>query len=251
MRRDAAALRLQACLNGARPPGKHPALPQTLAALAADAHAVERAGAEALHLHLWHGEHETLEAQVLQDTLRAVREATPSLPVGVSTGLWIVSTAAERLRVVESWATLRVSDRPDFGSVNFLEEGAAAVCELLLGMGIGIEAGLESVADVERLERSGLADRCLRWLIELPPALNISAALTECGHIHERLDLLGTPVTRLTHGADANAWALLAEAKRRGDAARIGLEDVLRLPDGSLAPDNAALVRTALAYPPG
>ena len=32
---------------------------------------------------------------------------------------------------------------------------------------------------------------------------------------------------------------------RQGLDARIGLEDVLHLPDGSLAPDNAALVRAA------
>jgi uncharacterized protein (DUF849 family) len=39
---------------------------------------------------------------------------------------------------------------------------------------------------------------------------------------------------------------VLREAYRRGLDARIGLEDTLVLPDGSVAIDNADLVRAAL-----
>jgi beta-keto acid cleavage enzyme len=134
---------------------------------------------------------------------------------------------------------------PDYASVNFSEEGAAEVCSALLSLGIGIEAGLESVADVERLHRSGLAGHCLRWLIELPPELDETAALSESRRIRTALDTFSRSTERLTHGSDSNAWALLAEAHRRGDATRIGLEDTLLLPDGRRAPDNAALVRAA------
>jgi uncharacterized protein (DUF849 family) len=38
---------------------------------------------------------------------------------------------------------------------------------------------------------------------------------------------------------------VLRWSAERGHAVRIGLEDVLVLPDGSPAPDNAALVRAA------
>lgn len=242
-------MKLQACLNGARQPGSHPALPQTPKRLAQDALNVQSAGAEAIHLHLWSQGRETLTADVLRTTLRAVRRVTPALPVGVSTGLWICGSASERLHMVEAWAQLTALDRPDFASVNLEEEGAVLLGHLLLALDIGIEAGLTSVADAERLEQSGWAHRCLRHLIELPAALEPAAALSECERIHERLDRRGSSmdgaVPRLTHGTDANAWALIEEARRRGDATRIGLEDVLTLPDGQLAPDNTALVVAA------
>jgi len=44
---------------------------------------------------------------------------------------------------------------------------------------------------------------------------------------------------------EAATWPLLEAALDRGLDVRIGLEDTLRLPDGSLAPDNAALVAAA------
>ena len=238
-------MRLQACLNGARVPGSHPALPQSPETLALDAARVCAAGAEALHLHLWKGGRETLDAGTLGETLRQVRLSVPGVPVGVSTGLWIVSSASERTQVIGDWASLSVQARPEYASVNFSEEGAEEVCQLLLTLGIGIEAGLASVADALRLGRSGLASRCLRWLVEMPAELTIQEAFSKCEQIHAQLDLLANSVLRLTHGTDGNAWALLEEARRRGDWVRTGLEDTLSLPDTSLASGNAALVTAA------
>ncbi len=43
---------VQACLNGARPPGFHPKLPTTPAAIVADAAAAVAAGAQELHVHV-------------------------------------------------------------------------------------------------------------------------------------------------------------------------------------------------------
>jgi uncharacterized protein (DUF849 family) len=51
----------------------------------------------------------------------------------------------------------------------------------------------------------------------------------------------------LLHGEGSSSWPVLRHAVRRGLATRIGLEDVLALPDGTPAPDNAALVRAARA----
>jgi len=42
-------------------------------------------------------------------------------------------------------------------------------------------------------------------------------------------------------------WPLVADAFRRGHDTRVGFEDSIYLPDGSIAPGNAALVRAALA----
>ena len=49
------------------------------------------------------------------------------------------------------------------------------------------------------------------------------------------------------HGEGASAWPLVRLVAAHGLGTRIGLEDVLVLPDGWAAPDNAALVRAARA----
>jgi uncharacterized protein (DUF849 family) len=54
---------------------------------------------------------------------------------------------------------------------------------------------------------------------------------------------------RLLHGFNRTTWPLLEEAGRRGWETRIGLEDTLTLPDGTVAPGNAELVRAAAALP--
>jgi uncharacterized protein (DUF849 family) len=56
----------------------------------------------------------------------------------------------------------------------------------------------------------------------------------------------GSPAPMLLHGFDESCWPLLEHAGRRGVQARIGLEDTLRLPDGTAAPGNAELVSAAV-----
>src|SRR5215210_7957393 len=93
--------RVQACLNGARPPGSHPALPLDAPGLAADACACAAAGATSVHLHPRDaGGAETLDAAVVDATARAVRGAS-RLPVGVSTGEWIVPDVVSRVMAIE------------------------------------------------------------------------------------------------------------------------------------------------------
>jgi uncharacterized protein (DUF849 family) len=50
----------------------------------------------------------------------------------------------------------------------------------------------------------------------------------------------------LLHGLNESCWPLLEHAGVRGVQTRIGMEDTLRLPDGSTAVDNAALVSAAV-----
>lgn len=69
---------LTACLNGARLPSEHPALPVTPSALAADARAVEQVGAGAVHVHVKDSAGcDTLAAQPLTDAPRAIPAAVP------------------------------------------------------------------------------------------------------------------------------------------------------------------------------
>jgi uncharacterized protein (DUF849 family) len=56
----------------------------------------------------------------------------------------------------------------------------------------------------------------------------------------------GSPAPVLLHGFNESCWPLLQHAGARGLQTRIGMEDTLVLPDGSPAPDNAALVSAAV-----
>jgi uncharacterized protein (DUF849 family) len=141
--------------------------------------------------------------------------------------------------LVRSWTI-----RPDFVSVNFSEAGIEQLCAALLASGIGIEPGLANGDDARLLIAMGLADRCVRLLIE-PDEPETAAALATVRAIEALLDGAGIQTPRLLHGGEATAWPLIDEARRCGYATRIGLEDTLVLPDGRTARDNAELVAAA------
>lgn len=89
----------------------------------------------------------------------------------------------------------------------------------------------------------GLVRDCLRVLVEVTETERDSA-LRSAGEILEVLD--GVPDVVLLHGEEGSAWLLVAEAIRLRLDTRIGLEDVLTMPDGSRASSNAQLVATAV-----
>jgi uncharacterized protein (DUF849 family) len=233
---------LKACLNGGRQLDDHPRCPITPAELAADGAAALAAGAEVIHVHPRDEDgFESLAAPDVAATVEALREILEA-PVGVTTGAWILPDPDERLRAVEAWTLL-----PDFASVNFHEEGAVALATSLLDREVGVEAGVFSPEAAAALVESGLADRLVRILIE-PQEAELDAAIATADAIEQCLDGVAPDVPRLLHGYRDTAWDLLAEAARRGYDARIGLEDTIRMPDGSRAHDNADLVRAALAH---
>ena len=134
---DHGAMLLKCCLNGARSRSDHPACPMTPPELARDASIVAAAGAMALHVHPRDAEGiETLDRGSIGEALSAIRESA-TVPVGVSTGAWILHEAHDRLRAIDEWDIL-----PDFASVNFHESGATDVARLLAERGVGVEAGL-------------------------------------------------------------------------------------------------------------
>lgn len=230
------SLVLQACLNGAR---AH-AVPVTPQQIAAEAQRSVEAGANALHLHPRGADgKETLQASVCAEVLEAVRAVCPGIVVGLSTGFWIVPDEARRYAEIREWHVL-----PDYSSVNFSEPGAEELCELLFSRGIGVEAGLANVRDTYRLLESGLAERCLRLLIEIETQ-DLAEALREAEAIEILLDEALVQVPRLLHGVDATAWPLLELSLQQGYDVRIGLEDTLTLPDGRTVSSNAELVAHA------
>lgn len=144
---------LQAALNGDR---EHPATPRTPEELAAEARAAVRAGAGSLHLHPYdeHG-HETLAAEPCAEALLAVRSACPGIPISLSTSAAIETDPERRHALIAVWMEI-----PDLVTANMGEEGILELCELLIGRGIGIEAGLLSLADAHDFVALGLARRC-------------------------------------------------------------------------------------------
>jgi uncharacterized protein (DUF849 family) len=233
---------VQACLNGSRELGAHPALPITPDDLAQAAAQVAAAGAGSVHVHPRDAAgRQSLEPEVIGAAVTAIRSLCPELPVGTSTASWIEPNVARRVKQVEGWTV-----RPDFASVNFSETGAVELARKLLEMGIQVEAGLASADDARLLVKSGLGPNCLRHLIEVEePALN--SALATADAIDSVLDAAGFHVERLMHGFDASCWDVLDLAVARGHSTRIGLEDTLRLPDGTLAAENTELLTVAIA----
>jgi uncharacterized protein (DUF849 family) len=236
---------LQAALNGDRTKSEHPATPVSVEELARDAAACVAAGARAIHLHPRDLEgRETLHSGVVEEVVTKVRDAC-GVPVGVTTSAEIEPDPERRLALVRAWRA------PDYASVNLSEAGATEVMETLLGVGIGVEAGVWTVEDAEQLVASGRGGRVTRILIE-PGEVQLrnsrdkaADALGLVEDIHRALDQFGLTAPRLQHGDGEVTWVLLRDAIRRGLDTRIGLEDTLYGPNGGRTTGNEALVRAA------
>lgn len=231
---------IQAALNGARRPESAPRVPVSAADLARSAAEAVAAGAQAIHLHVRDARGaESLIADDVAGTVRALRAAVPQTPIGVSTGAWIVPNTGKRHQLIEEWTTY-----PDYASVNFDEPGSELLARFLLSRNIGIEAGVANTVAAARLAMSGLAPDCLRILLE-PQTQDLNAALEIVRDVELVLDGARVNPPRLLHGIDRTAWPLIGEAARRRYQTRVGFEDTVLLPDGSPAEGNAALVTAA------
>ena len=213
-------------------------MPLSAGELAHDAAACAAAGARAIHMHPRDPEGaESLLPEVIDAAVRAVRDAS-GLPAGVSTGEWIEPDLERRLELVSGWS------EPDYASVNLGEDGSERVMEALLGAGIGIEAGISYVEEVERLAASGLAGRVTRVLVE-PFGNSAEQALHDVRAMHAELERHGIGAPRLQHSDGAATWPVLRDARERELDTRVGLEDVLVLPGGARAASNKELIRAA------
>lgn len=234
---------LKACVNGPRPLAEHPRLSADAAVVAEESRRAIAAGAGAIHVHPKRPDGEdSLDAADVARFVEAVRAACPGNPVGVTTGAWTAPDPAARVRAVRSWTVL-----PDFASVNWHEQGADQVAEALLDRGVGVEAGIWHPEGLHSWQASPWSGRCLRALVELPDLQEPTP---------ERVEDLARPLLTgiaavapglpiLLHGEEASAWPALELAGRLRLDARIGLEDTVRLPDGTLASSNEDLVAAA------
>lgn len=228
---------LQAALNGDR---EHPAAPRTPDELAAEARAAVDAGAGTLHLHPYDaGGRETLWAAPCAAALRAVRAACPGVPISLSTSAAIEPAPGRRLALVAAWTEL-----PDLVTANQGEVGILELCELLIARGIGIEAGLLSLADAHVFLASGIAPRCVRAMVEpLDPGPDDAVARAEA--IEHALADAGVGLEQVHHGDGIASWAVNRRAATLGHGIRTGLEDTPVLPDGRTASGNGELVAAA------
>jgi uncharacterized protein (DUF849 family) len=224
---------VKACLNGARTRVEHPAIPQTPAELAADAIAVRDAGAFAVHVHPRDPSGtQTLAAVVCDAAVAAIRSAVPGLPVGLSTSEAIDPDPFARTAAVNAWR-----QRPDFVSVNLSELGWAGIVRAALHAGIAVEAGLSTPLDAEELARSPFTHQVARALVEVDGGVEDACAIAQ---------LIPTEVPQLWHGYGERTWEVISAAATAAIDVRVGLEDVLVLPDGRIAADNAELVAAAV-----
>jgi uncharacterized protein (DUF849 family) len=225
---------VKACLNGGRTRAEHPAVPQTAAELAADAAGVRRAGAFAVHVHPRDARGaQTLDADACDAAVAAIRAAVPRLPVGLSTAEAIDRDPFARAAAITAWRT-----PPDFVSVNLGELGWAGIIRTALHAGIGVEAGLASPRDADELAHSPFAHRVVRALVEVDAGVDAARTVAE---------LIPEGVPQLWHGYGERTWEIVAAGAAAGHDVRVGLEDVLVLPDGRFAPNNAELVANAVA----
>ncbi len=224
---------VKACLNGGRTRDEHPAVPLDARELAADAVAVQRRGAFAVHLHPRdaHGR-QTMKATYCDAAVAAIRAAAPGLPLGLSSSEEIDPDPFARAAAVTAW-----QERPDFVSVNVSELGWAGIARAALHAHVGVEAGLTTVRDAEEFAGSPFAHQALRALVEVDGGAEAARAVAQ---------LIPDGVSQLWHGYGEQTWEVISAAGAIGIDVRVGLEDVLALPDGRIATDNAELVAAAV-----
>ncbi|WP_433292976.1 3-keto-5-aminohexanoate cleavage protein [Actinoplanes sp. CA-030573] len=239
---------LQVTPNGPWGKDRHPAMPVGRAELLAEVRECLRAGARGVHLHVRdEAGAETLSPAIVNETCRQVRavaaeEGVP-VEVGLTTGAWIVPGLADRIAMIREWEGV------DCATVNLSEEGFERVMAAMLEAGIGIDVGLWAPVEMAGLIASGLLPHAQRVSIELDPGepyFLTGDPVDVARQVNDALDAAGSTCPRLTHGMNDWTWPLVADAFRRGHDTRVGFEDSVRLPDGTVARSNADLVRAAV-----
>jgi uncharacterized protein (DUF849 family) len=109
---------------------------------------------------------------------------------------------------VQGWAGLR--RRPDVASVNWHEDGSPALADLLLDVGIGVEAGLwapDAAVSFAGWARRREATRVLVEATEHDPDTAVEQAASILVALHEAAG--GAVPELLVHGEEDAAWPVL------------------------------------------
>ncbi|MER6215954.1 3-keto-5-aminohexanoate cleavage protein [Streptomyces sp. NPDC001674] len=229
---------VQVALNGARGAGDGGAVPLSPGDLAESALAAVAAGAGEVLVHpRTPCGRESLSPRVVGPLLAQLRGAGVLVPLVVPAGVAAEPDPTGRLERVRSWTVL-----PDRAVVPFADPGARELGRALLERGVGVDA-------VVPLGGGAGPEPLARFLAWSPPGYGRVRLVVELAEADPAL-VAGMrwlpPVPLLLYGREGAAWPVLRLAARCGAGARIGVGEVLTLPDGRPARSNAELVAAAL-----
>ena len=93
------------------------------------------------------------------------------------------------------------TELPELVTANQGEPGILELCEHLLARGVGIEAGLLRLDDARAFVGSGIADRCVRVLIE-PLDAEPGTAVAHAAAMEQVVLDAGVELEQVHHGDD-------------------------------------------------
>lgn len=228
---------IKIALNGARPKEQNSFIPQSLFEIEREVQLLYENGKNVFHIHCYdENGNESLKPKDVHALITLVKDISPAIQIGISSGDWIEPDLEKRLDNIRNWKFV-----PDFISVNIIEDDAVKVAELLITKGVKIEAGLNEKRAAEIFVESTLINNCFRVLIEPEPE-EFSLALNTINEIENVLNIAGNKTPRLLHGFNSVAWDVLREANKRGYDGRIGMEDTIFLENGEIVKSNLELI---------
>lgn len=233
---------LKAAINGGRTREEHPAVPLRLHEIVDDCLRTVAAGADVVHTHTFGADGEQSIAPTdIAALVSAVRRGAPGHSVGTTVGLWTCDDHADRMTKIRNWSVY-----PDFVAVTFSEDGADEAASLLVDLGIELESAVWSLQDIPALLNSRTLHRNQRVLIE-PQVDDADEAVSICREAARHIRAAGVKCPLLYHGDGSTVWPVFRAAIEDGAQVRIGFEDGVELPGGTVAEDNVALVKAAVS----
>lgn len=231
---------LKIALNGARPKSENEYMPQSLDEIEKEVRSIYQNGYKVFHIHCYDKTgKESLKPEDVNNLVSRIKNISPEIQIGISTGDWIEPDVEKRINYIKGWKIL-----PDFASVNMIESNSIDISKLLIERGILVEAGLNDREAAEIFVKSKLSEGVCRILIE-PEEENFSAAISTINEIETVLDSNGINIKRLLHGFNSASWDMLREAKKRGYDGRMGMEDTIFLESGIKVSSNLKLINYA------
>lgn len=198
-------------------------------------------GASCIHFHPRNEKGiETLEAKHVDYQIDFLRNKLPNTPIGISTGEWIEKNINKKKDQIQSWKII-----PDFVSVNYDEKDFKEITAIIVGKGIGIEAGLSNNIATDNFLNIFNHNEIERILIE-PQEQNLNKALNNVKNILNKIETNCSYIPILIHGFDDTCWDILKFALKNGYQTRIGFEDTLKLQNGKFANNNFELFQAVL-----
>lgn len=238
--------RIMLAPNGARKTrADHPRLPVTIPELIRETRLALAEGADGLHAHIRdaQGGH-VLDAGLYRELLAETDRAFPGLFVQVTTEAVGIYSAADQRRLVRELRPPQVS----IGLREVLSDGdVAAVAGLFAfcaGEGIGVQHILydeDDCREFRRLRARGVIPAGGAQVLHVLGRHSAGQVSDPADAARRAAALEGVDWALCAFGR--NETACLIEALRLGGKARIGFENNLEHPDGSIADSNAARVR--------